>query len=113
MMKKILLLCLLVFTYQKWDAINLYLDPPPDYSAQHGGKAILYSTAWCGYCEKTRKLLSANNIPYFEYDIEKSPEGRQQYDRLNGDGIPVMLINREVIKGYRPEEILELADESF
>lgn len=110
-MKKFLILGLVILIYQKWGVIDNYLNPPPDYSEAHGGKVILYATSWCGYCEKARKLLTDNNIPYYEYDIEKSQEGNEQHKKLGGKGIPVLLINGEVLKGYNPSKILELASE--
>ena len=103
------LIALVLFVFQKWDVINAMLNPPPDYALEHNGQVILYATDWCSYCAKARKLMSKNNIKYFEYDIEKSQEGRDQYDRLGGKGIPVLLINGEVVKGYNAAKILKLA----
>ena len=108
-MKKIVLIVLVLATFQNWGAINSFFNPPPDFGAAHDEPVILYATEWCGYCKKTRELLTQNNIPYFEYDIEKSPEGKEQHKRLGGNGIPMLLINGEVIKGYNPSKILELA----
>lgn len=107
-MKKIILVVIALAVFQKWDAIDSFLNPPPDFSSAHNEQVILYATAWCGYCKKARALLKKHNIPYFEYDIEKSSEGRAQYDRLGGKGVPVILINGKVIKGYNPSEILKL-----
>lgn len=98
--------------FQNWDGINAFFNPPPDYAAHHGGKVILYATEWCGYCQKARKLMTKHDIPYFEYDIEKSAEGKEQHKNLGGGGIPVLLINGEVIKGYNPTKILELANKT-
>lgn len=109
-MKKLILVTLVILIYQKWPVIDNYLNPPPDYSEAHGGKAIIYVTEWCGYCKKTKELLNENNIPYYEYDIEKSKEGNRQHKELGGKGIPVLLINGEVIKGYNASKILELAN---
>jgi mycoredoxin len=111
-LKKLILIFLVIFTYQKWGVIDNYLNPPPNYAEAHGGKVILYSTAWCGYCKKTRELLGENNIPYYEYDIEKSKEGNEQHKNLGGKGIPVLLINGEVIKGYNPSKILQLSNKT-
>ncbi|PCJ13005.1 MAG: NrdH-redoxin [Gammaproteobacteria bacterium] len=108
-MKKLIVLVVLFLIYQKWGLIDHYLNPPPDYSIEHDGKLILYATDWCGYCKKTRKLLKTNNIPYFEYDIEKSKKGREQFDSLGGRGVPLILIRGNVIKGYDPALTLELA----
>ena len=88
---------------------NSPTTPPPDFAAAHGGKVIMYGTDWCGYCAKARTLLTDNHIDYYEYDIEKSEEGKRQYDQLGGKGILVLLINHTVVKGYDPDYIVELA----
>lgn len=107
-MKKYLLMIAAVAVVLNWSAITYFISPPPDYAAAHGGKVLLYATSWCGYCEKTRELLNKNNIEFHEYDIEKSAEGREQYDRLGVKGVPVLLIKGEVVGGYDPSKILEL-----
>ncbi|UTF58968.1 glutaredoxin family protein [Gilvimarinus sp. DA14] len=75
----------------------------------YGGETILYATSWCGYCKKTRELLREHNIPYTEYDIEKSVKGERDYQALEGRGVPLMVINGEVVRGYDPRRILKLA----
>jgi glutaredoxin len=106
-MKKMIAIVLAIILYQQWGTIQYHLNPPPDYAAAHDGKVILYGTDWCGYCQKTRVLLTENNIPYVEYDIEKSAEGAEQHKRLGGTGVPVLLIKGQVLKGYSPERILQ------
>lgn len=86
--------------------IRNFIDPPPDYGQAHNVGVVLYATSWCGYCAKAREFLAQNNIPYYEYDIEKSPEGREQHKRLGGSGVPVLWVNGETIKGYQPQLIL-------
>jgi glutaredoxin len=108
-LKKFVLVALAVLVFQKWDVISTTLNPPPDYALEHNGRVILYATDWCGYCTKARNFMRSNKIEYFEYDIEKSAEGKNQYDRLGGKGIPVLLINGEVVTGYNPAKILKLA----
>lgn len=109
-MKKLILISLVILLYQKWGVLDSYFNPLPDYSQAHDSQVILYSTAWCGYCKKARALLNENNIPFYEYDIEKSEEGNAQHKKLGGRGVPVLLINGEVIKGYNPTRILALAN---
>ncbi len=108
-MKKYILMFAVIVIVLNWTSISNYINPPPDYSAAHDGKVILYATSWCGYCEKARELLTKNDIEYFEYDVEKSSEGREQFKRLGGKGVPVLLIKGEVLKGYDPSRILKLA----
>lgn len=61
---------------------------------------IMYSTSWCGYCKKARKHFERNNIPYREHDIEKSKKAAQEYKRLNGRGVPVILIGKRRMNGF-------------
>ena len=112
MLRNLLIFAFIITLLQFRGEINAFFNPPPDFAAEHDGKVILYATAWCPYCDKTRALLRENNIDYFEYDIEKSQKGKQQHRELGGSGIPVLLINGEVVKGYAPARILELASSS-
>ncbi len=111
-MKKIVLLIVALAIFQRWDDINAFINPPPDYGTMHNEKVILYATDWCGYCRKARELMEKHNISYFEYDIEKSEEGRKQHKALGGNGVPVLLIDGEVVKGYNPSKILELVNKT-
>lgn len=92
----------------EWRALYYYLMPPPDYS---DGNVILYATDWCPYCEKTRLLLAQHHIPYKEYDIETSSEGKQQYQRLAGKGVPILLVAGEVIRGYNEKRIVAVLEQ--
>ncbi len=98
----ILLVALVVY---KWDYIHDELSPPPDFSAHHPEGVVLYATEWCGYCKKTRDFFQQHNIAYIEYDIEKSAEGRRQYDQLHGSGIPLIMIRGKVLRGYDPQAL--------
>lgn len=88
----------------EWRTLLFYLLPAPDYGL---GKVVLYATSWCPYCEKTRALLTQQHIPYREFDIEQSEEGKAQYLRLAGKGVPVLLIDREVIRGFNERKIIQ------
>lgn len=103
--KKVIFVALILIAIQYRNNINLFFNPLPDLGAAHGVPVVLYATSWCGYCAQARKFLKDNRIPYFEYDIEKSEEGRAQYQSLGGRGVPVVWVNGTVIKGYSPEQI--------
>ena len=107
-MKKIIFLIIAFAIYQNWDNLRNEFSPPPDFSAQHPEGVVLYATDWCGYCKKTRAFFKENNIAFVEYDIEKSAEGRAQYDQLHGSGIPLVVIRGEVLRGYDPEGMKDL-----
>jgi len=107
-MKKIVLIVALLAAIQNWSNIKSWLKPAPDFNSVNNSNVVLYATAWCGYCAKARKLLSQHGIIYQEYNIEQSSIGRSQYKQLGGQGVPVLLIDGEVVHGYNPQRIVEL-----
>ena len=107
-MNKLIWLIPVLIIFLKWGDITTYFNPALEISAASSGDVILYATDWCRYCRQARAFMQKNNIPYYEYDIEKSTRGKDEYDRLGGGGVPLILINGEVIRGYSPNMILEL-----
>lgn len=103
-MKKFILIAVVVGAlYHNWDRIERTWRPTPPVQA---GDVVLYATAWCGYCAKTREFLAAEGIPYTEYDIDKSGEGRHQYNELKGQGVPLLNVKGTVVHGYNPDAIV-------
>lgn len=94
-----------VFAFQHRVDIGDWLNPPEPIVVPAGFKAILYATATCPYCEKARKLLDARNVPYIEVDVDKSEEGFAEYQKLGGQGVPVLVIDQQVIHGFDRETI--------
>jgi glutaredoxin len=109
MFKKLIVVAVLALIVQKWDVIQYHLNPPKDFVADENVEVILYATSWCGYCAKARALMAEHNIDYIEYDIEASDEGKQQYQKHGGGGVPLLLIDGQLVRGYNPKRILELA----
>lgn len=107
-MKKIIFLLLALLVFQNRHEIVDTLSPPPDFSAMHPEGVVLYATAWCGYCKLARDFFVKHKVPYVEYDIETSAEGKAQYERLHGSGIPLVVIRGTVIGGYNPDEMKSL-----
>ena len=110
----------LLFAYQKHEEAIAFFDPyvghlfaPTDYSAAHDVDVLMYGTSWCGYCAKARQLLDEQGITYYEYDIESSNEGYRQFQDLGGKGVPLFQIGGKVVKGFRPDRVLDLVDELY
>lgn len=100
-----LLIALLGGVIQNRGEIDRWLNPPPP-KVSGANEVILYSTTWCGYCAKTRKYFAENNIDYVDLDVEKSEEGRTDYQRMGVRGVPIIVVNNEtIIQGYSPREI--------
>lgn len=100
-----------VFAFQHRADIQNRLNPPPPIVVPAGFQAVLYGTEWCPYCARTRKFFHDNNIPFREYDIEKSAEGQRQYEQLGGNGVPVVVIADQVIHGYDEQALREALEQ--
>ena len=47
-------------------------------------KPIMYSTVWCGYCQRLKAQLGREGITFTEIDIEHDPEAAAIVERVNG-----------------------------
>jgi mycoredoxin len=83
--------------------------------AQAGAKpeVKMYATSWCPYCAKARAYFARRGIAYVEVDIEKSREGRAEYDRLGARGsIPVILVGPRRMNGFSEARLSQLLAEA-
>lgn len=107
-MRYMLLLLVAGIMYINWDVISRELSPRAALSAEQSQGVVLYATSWCSYCQKTREFFAQHQIPYREYDVENSSDGRAQYDQLRGKGVPLVLIEGQVLRGYNPAKMKQL-----
>jgi glutaredoxin len=76
--------------------------------AQQRPEVKMYATSWCPYCAKARAYFSRRGITYVEVDIEKSREGRAEYDRLGARGIPVIFVGPQRMNGFSESRLSTL-----
>ncbi|MCB1788018.1 MAG: glutaredoxin family protein [Gammaproteobacteria bacterium] len=110
-MRRVLFLVVVLATVQHWEKITMLFQPAPEAGTAGQADVIMYGAQWCGYCAKARALFREKRIAYFEYDIERSAEGRRQYEALRGSGVPLIVVRDQVIRGYNPRLILAALDQ--
>ena len=106
-MKKIaplIIFALALVLLQNSTRIHQSLSPIPT-ELLNNNDVILYSTRWCPYCAKTRDFFHYANIPFTEYDIEESASHFKEYQQYGGNGVPLIVIGRTIIRGYDPAAI--------
>jgi len=76
----------------------------PDYG---GITVIMYKTSWCGYCKKAGAYVRSLGANLVEYDIEASPDRKEEMKAKSGgsSGVPLIDIGGILIHGYSPEAI--------
>ena len=60
----------------------------------------MYSTSWCGYCRQARRYFKSKDIKYIERDIERSRLAKRAYDRLGGNGVPLIVVGENKMSGF-------------
>lgn len=61
----------------------------------------MYTTAWCGYCERAKALLRQRGLEYEEIRIDDQPDFRARLqEQTGGWTVPQILIDERPIGGY-------------
>ena len=73
---------------------------------------VMYTTSWCPYCERARKLLAAKNVTFSEIDIESAAERRAEMRNRSGrTSVPQIFIGDHHVGGSDELLALEAAGE--
>ena len=75
-------------------------------------QVVMFATSWCPYCAKARAYFARRGIAYVEVDIEKSREGRAEYESLGARGIPVILVGPQRMNGFSEARLSKLPEDA-
>lgn len=109
-MKKLIVIVAAVLLIQNWGDIKAFFYPRQDASYSNDTGVVLFTTSWCSACKQAKAFLNQKGVAYLEYDVEKSPEARRQFEALGGRGVPLMVIDGTVVKGFNPNKMRQLLE---
>jgi glutaredoxin 3 len=70
---------------------------------------VIYSTPTCTYCNLAKTFFKANNIAYTEHNVATDLAKRKEMiDKTGQMGVPVIIINEEVVIGFDEKRVREL-----
>ncbi len=74
---------------------------------------IMYSTAWCGYCQRARNLLERKGVQVREIKIDEDSVARDQMLSRSGGRrtVPQIFIGERHVGGYDDLAALDRAGE--
>jgi len=74
---------------------------------------VMYSTSWCPYCHRARRLLSSKGVIFQEIDVEEQPEQRDIMLTRSGGRrtVPQIFIGDRHVGGSDELHALEWAGE--
>ena len=71
---------------------------------------VMYTTSWCPYCERARRLLKAKGAAFDEIDVESSAQKRTEMQTRSGRrSVPQIFIGDQHVGGSDELAALEAA----
>lgn len=74
----------------------------------------IYSTPTCTYCNAAKDFFKENGVEFQVFDVAVDTAKRQEMIEKSGQmGVPVIIINEELVVGFdkaRLSELLEIAE---
>lgn len=68
----------------------------------------MYTTNWCPYCDRARRLLSRKKVAFVEIDVESAPEKRAEMQTRSGRrSVPQIFIGDHHVGGSDDLHALE------
>jgi glutaredoxin 3 len=76
-------------------------------------EVIMYSTTWCGYCQRARGLLERKGVGIREIKVDEDPSQRDLMVQKSGGRrtVPQIFIGARHVGGYDDLAALERAGE--
>lgn len=69
----------------------------------------VYSTPSCHFCHMAKDYFTANNIAYTDFNVAEDMSKRQEMIAKSGQmGVPVIVIDNNLIVGFNKPKIAEL-----
>jgi glutaredoxin 3 len=74
-------------------------------------KVTIYSTPVCHYCNLAKDYFNDHKIKYESFDVASNLEKRREMMEKSGQlGVPVILIDNEVVVGFDRSRLAKLLD---
>jgi len=101
-----------------WGAPRLYEALKPaykegDYSTHYAGRhtnVVVYGTATCPYCAKTRAYLLERHINFADLDVTKDEKARVAFAELGAKAVPIILVGTRKLEGFNPAALQSALD---
>ena len=76
-------------------------------------EVVMYSTTWCGYCQRARGLLERKGVEVREIKVDEDPSQRKVMMEKSGGRrtVPQIFIGERHVGGYDDLAALERAGE--
>ena len=63
-------------------------------------RITIYTTSRCSVCDQAKKYFKQRRIPFVEFDVQRSKRGIKDFQRMNGRGVPIIMIGDKRVDGF-------------
>jgi glutaredoxin len=70
-----------------------------------GQRIVMFSTANCGACKMAKQYFAQKGIAYEEFDVNQSRAANEEFQRLGGRGVPLILVGDKRVEGFSPQAL--------
>jgi len=119
-LKTIVTLALLLIigygAYNFFSNVTITREPPENVDTSSAITApdktvLLYSSSSCEHCRHAREFLVKHNIAFEEIDVYSSERGKEDFAKLGGIGVPILIIADTKIVGFDEGQIKSILKE--
>jgi glutaredoxin 3 len=76
--------------------------------AAGSAEIVMYTTSWCPYCTRARKLFEDKGVKYTEIDVEAVDGARAQMQQRSGrTSVPQIFVGDRHLGGYDDTSALD------
>lgn len=73
--------------------------------AGSGPRIVMYSTANCGACKMAKQYFAQKGVAYQEFDVQQAGAARDEFQRLGGRGVPLILVGDKRVEGFSSQAL--------
>ena len=74
-------------------------------------KVTIYSTPSCHFCRMAKDFFKEKNVEFVDFDVSTDLIKRKEMiDKSGQMGVPVILIEDQIVVGFNQPKIMELLD---
>lgn len=76
-------------------------------------EVVMYTTSWCGFCARARRLFTDKGVPFTDIDVENVEGAREEMRARSGgrNTVPQVFIDGRHIGGYDDTRALDARGE--
>lgn len=70
--------------------------------ASSSKKVVMYTTSHCPACKAAKQYFAQKGVSYDEIDVETSRSGYEEFKKLGGQSVPLIMVGDKRLEGFNP-----------